>query len=78
MPSKNSGGIIPEITSAAETVGIFFVGVADLVVKRCDIQWPYLRYAFAVCGVLAFKIAIRVIGFFTRGAMVFLDRIKYM
>ena len=26
LPSKNSGGINPEITSPAETVGIFLVG----------------------------------------------------
>ena len=26
LPSKNSGGIAPEITSPAETVGIFLVG----------------------------------------------------
>ena len=59
-------------------LGVFFVGISELLVNSMDLKWHYLPYAFAVCGVFIFKILLSIIRLFTRGTMIFLDRIKYM
>jgi|GEM_PF-4966066 len=57
-------------------VGIFFVAVSEIVIKKYELTWRYLPYTCAVLWVLAMQIFLRMVHIFTRGATYFLNSLK--
>ena len=57
-------------------LGILSVAIFEILVNYYGLTWRYLPYAFAVCGVIVFRVFLSFMRIFTKGVSFFLDNIK--